>query len=220
MKVIKVVIALSLTCCMAGCSAMQKPWGMGALSGALVGATAGGVAGGVAANNEAFNNGQTDDETRGAAIGIGIVSGAALGAVLGHLFFDKEAPPPVPVAAPPPPPAPPKPMLVLKGTNFAFDSAALTEEGIAQLADVARSLKANPDVHISIEGHTDSVGPDTYNLRLSQRRAEAVETYLVGKGIDEDRIETRGFGESKPITDNDTAEGRAENRRVEIRKAF
>ena len=217
MKVIKVITALSLACCLAGCSAMQKPWGMGTLGGAIAGATAGGVAGGVAANNEAFNNGQTDDETRGAAIGIGIVSGAALGAVLGHLFFDKEAPPPAPVAAPPPPP---KPMLVLRGTNFAFDSAALTEEGIAQLADVVKSLKANPNVSISVEGHTDSVGPDAYNLRLSQRRAEVVETYLVGKGIAEDRIEARGFGESKPIADNNTAEGRAENRRVEIQKAF
>ena len=217
---IRSATALLLACSLAGCSAMQKPWGKCALAGGLIGATAGGVAGGVAANNGAFNNGQEDDETRGAAIGIGIASGALVGALAGHLLCDKEAPAPAPApVAAPPPPAPRAPMLVLRGTNFAFDSATLTTEGTAALAGTLESLKTHPDLRISVEGHTDSVGSDQYNMRLSERRAQAVKKYLVAEGIAADRIQTRSFGESKPVVSNSTAQGRAENRRVEVYKA-
>ena len=66
-------------------------------------------------------------------------------------------------------------------------------------------------------GHTDNIGTDAYNMALSDRRVNSVKTYVVGKGIDGGRISGEGFGESKPIADNKTAEGRAKNRRVEIK---
>jgi OOP family OmpA-OmpF porin len=71
-------------------------------------------------------------------------------------------------------------------------------------------------MRVSIEGHTDSIGTDAYNQKLSERRARTVRDHMVGQGIAADRITTRGFGESKPIASNETAEGRAQNRRVEI----
>ena len=77
-------------------------------------------------------------------------------------------------------------------------------------------MKDKPDLRVSVEGHTDSVGSVAYNQTLSERRAKTVRDYLVSQGIDASRITTRGFGKSKPIASNDTAEGRAENRRVEI----
>jgi OOP family OmpA-OmpF porin len=213
MRVIRPVTALLLVVGLTGCAAMQKPWGTGAIMGGIVGATAGGTAGGVAANDDAFGNNEADNETRGAAIGIGIVSGGLLGAVLGHLLFDKEEP--APIAQVPPPPAP-KPMIVLKGKHFDFNSAKLRPDGMANLDLTLRSLRENADLRISVEGHTDSVGPEDYNMRLSVRRAESVKSFLVGEGIAGDRIQTRGWGELKPVADNSTAEGRAQNRRVEV----
>ena len=81
---------------------------------------------------------------------------------------------------------------------------------------VATTLKAYPDAKIEIEGHTDSMGSETYNQALSERRANTVKTYLVSLGIAAGRITTRGFGETQPVADNATAAGRAENRRVII----
>ena len=78
-------------------------------------------------------------------------------------------------------------------------------------------MRAYPQItKVRVEGHTDSRGKDSYNLDLSQRRAEAVSTYLQGRGIDSDRLVAEGFGETQPIADNDTKSGRSENRRVEF----
>jgi len=77
-------------------------------------------------------------------------------------------------------------------------------------------LQKNPDMHIRIEGHTDNIGSMEYNIDLSQKRAQAVKDYLVGKGIDESRVSTVGFGYERPIAPNDTEEGRSLNRRAEI----
>jgi outer membrane protein OmpA-like peptidoglycan-associated protein len=78
-------------------------------------------------------------------------------------------------------------------------------------------LKANPQIaKVRVEGHTDSVGSDETNLTLSQGRAESVMKYLTDKGVDASRLEAKGFGESKPLADNKTEEGRAKNRRVEF----
>jgi outer membrane protein OmpA-like peptidoglycan-associated protein len=219
MKTVRLVTALLLAFTMLACASMQKQWGKGALFGAVVGAFAGGTAGGVAANNDAFND--NDDQTVGAAIGIGMLSGGVLGAVVGHILWDKEAPPPVEVARPAPPPAPKRPappMVVLTGANFAFDSAKLTAEGKAKLAETVSSLKASPNLRVSVQGHTDSLGSEAYNLLLSKRRAEAVKSELVAQGIAPDRIETSGFGEANPVADNGTEAGRAANRRVEVHK--
>jgi OOP family OmpA-OmpF porin len=77
-------------------------------------------------------------------------------------------------------------------------------------------MKDNPGLKVSVEGHTDSVGSDAYNERLSERRAHAVKDYLVHQGIDASRISTVGYGEAKPVASNKTESGRAQNRRAEI----
>jgi OOP family OmpA-OmpF porin len=137
-------------------------------------------------------------------------------------------PPPKPAAAPPAPapapkPAPaPAPKPVTEKVTFAadvffdFDKAVLKPEGKAKLDDLVSKLKGIALEVIIAIGHTDSIGSEAYNLKLSVRRAEAVKAYLVSKGIEPNRIYTEGKGKAQPIADNRTAEGRAKNRRVEI----
>jgi len=99
--------------------------------------------------------------------------------------------------------------------NFAFDSSVVQEQYFADLGELAKFLKRFDQVDVSIDGYTDSVGPETYNQQLSQRRAQAVVDMLVNTyGIDASRLKAVGYGESDPVASNDTAEGRAENRRV------
>ena len=99
--------------------------------------------------------------------------------------------------------------------NFPFDSAKVQERYFADIGELAAFLKRFDEVDVSIEGHTDSVGDQTYNQQLSQRRAQAVADILVNEyGIAASRLKPVGFGESEPVASNDTAEGRAENRRV------
>ena len=100
--------------------------------------------------------------------------------------------------------------------HFDFDKFALKPEGKAKLDDLVGKLKAvNLEVVIAI-GHTDSIGSKAYNQKLSVRRASSVKQYLVSKGIEANRIYTEGKGETQPVADNKTKEGRAKNRRVEI----
>ena len=106
--------------------------------------------------------------------------------------------------------------LVLKDVNFEFDSATLTSEAENILDDVAAKLSSNESVNVRLEGYTDSVGSASYNKDLSQRRADSVKDYLVSKGVNADSITTYGYGEQNPIATNETAAGRAENRRVEL----
>ena len=99
---------------------------------------------------------------------------------------------------------------------FDFDKSVLKPEGKAKLDDLVSKVKdINLEVIIAV-GHTDSVGSDAYNQKLSVRRSEAVKAYLVSKGIEKNRVYTEGKGEKQPVADNKTAEGRAKNRRVEI----
>lgn len=136
-----------------------------------------------------------------------------------------EAPAPVPVAVaepePTPPPAPPAPVtetVVLKGVNFCFDCDTLSGEAKAILdGDAMAIVKHHPNATFEVAGHTDAVGSDSYNLNLSQRRADNVRSYLVQQGVDGDRMTARGYGESQPVADNSTEAGRAQNRRVELR---
>ncbi len=135
------------------------------------------------------------------------------------------APPPPPVEAPPPAPAPaPAPAPVPTSqkvsysadTFFDFDKAVLKPAGKAALDDLTGKLKdMNLEVIIAV-GHTDSIGTDAYNQKLSVRRAESVKAYLQSKGVEANRIYTEGKGEKQPVATNKTAAGRAKNRRVEI----
>jgi OOP family OmpA-OmpF porin len=140
------------------------------------------------------------------------------------------APAPAPAVAPPPPPAPavapraapaPQAPAASKVTYaadafFDFDKATLKPAGKAKLDDLVGKVKGiNLEVIIAV-GHTDSVGSDVYNQKLSVKRAESVKAYLVSKGIEKNRIYTEGKGEKQPVADNKTNEGRGKNRRVEI----
>ncbi len=99
---------------------------------------------------------------------------------------------------------------------FDFDKSVLKPAGKAKLDDLVSKVKGiNLEVIIAV-GHTDSIGTDAYNQKLSVRRAEAVKAYLVSKGIEKNRIYTEGKGKKQPVADNKTKEGRAKNRRVEI----
>ena len=99
---------------------------------------------------------------------------------------------------------------------FDFDKSVLKPEGRAKLTDLVSKIRGvNLEVIIAV-GHTDSIGTVPYNQRLSVRRAEAVKAFLVSKGIERNRVYTEGKGESQPVADNRTKEGRAKNRRVEI----
>jgi len=108
--------------------------------------------------------------------------------------------------------------LILEGVNFITDSAELTAESKGTLDRTVASLKRWPKVRVEIGGHTDAVADDAYNLELSQRRAESVRSYLIRAGIAADRLEAKGYGETRPIAPNDTDAGRARNRRVELRR--
>ncbi|UZT97455.1 OmpA family protein [Chryseobacterium fluminis] len=100
--------------------------------------------------------------------------------------------------------------------NFDFDSSNLRAASITNLDKLAGVLANNPDTNINIYGHTDSKGADDYNMKLSERRANAVKSYLAGKGIASSRLFAKGEGESMPVASNDTEDGRAKNRRVEF----
>jgi len=102
------------------------------------------------------------------------------------------------------------------GVNFAFDSAELTAEAKKNLDAVAEVFIEFPDTDLMIEGHTDSVGNDDYNMKLSKRRADSVVGYLKSKGVAGNRFSVEAFGETRPRFDNGTKEGQAKNRRVEI----
>ena len=104
----------------------------------------------------------------------------------------------------------------LGAVNFATDSATLTSADQATLDRAAEAMKSNPNVHLRMEGYTDSTGNDPHNLNLSQQRAAAVADYLKGKGVDGNRLTGEGFGASNPADTNATAAGKADNRRVEL----
>ena len=145
----------------------------------------------------------------------------------GAIVAPKAAPAPAPAAKAAPAPAPkaaaPKaaPAAATKVTYaadafFDFDKAVLKAEGKAKLDDLVGKVKGiNLEVIIAV-GHTDSVGADAYNQKLSVKRSDAVKAYLVSKGIEKNRVYTEGKGEKQPVADNKTSAGRSKNRRVEI----
>jgi outer membrane protein OmpA-like peptidoglycan-associated protein len=213
------VVLLSLV--MSGCFASKRV--NNCIAGAIVGA-------GVGAAIGAGTGGNNHEHSDNAMLGAGI--GAVVGGLAGCLLTKEEAPAPPPPPPPPPPPAPapraaeppPAPKkIVLRGVNFDYDKSNIKAEFAPVLDEAAQILTDNPSVNVAIEGHTDSIGSDGYNQRLSERRAQAVKQYLVSKGVSAGRLTTIGKGEKEPIAPNttpdgkDNPDGRAMNRRAELK---
>jgi len=128
------------------------------------------------------------------------------------------APTPPPAYTPPPPVvAPTAQRVVLNAdTFFDFDRSIIKPEGVQVLDQVVAQVQQLELETLIVTGHTDATGPDAYNLRLSERRANAVKNYLVSQGIPDDRVYVEGKGRTQPVASNATREGRAQNRRVEL----
>jgi outer membrane protein OmpA-like peptidoglycan-associated protein len=197
------IIAICASLILSGCASLNK-----ATKGAVVGTAAGGAMGaiiGKAAGNPAL----------GAIIGATV--GGATGAVIGHQMDKqaKEIEETVPDA---------KVERVGEGivvefssaVLFGFDQSDLSADAKASLDKLVKVLDTYPETNIEVQGHTDSKGSEAYNQTLSDKRAGAVSTYLRAKEITPARITTKGFGETVPKYDNETEEGRAQNRRVEF----
>lgn len=139
--------------------------------------------------------------------------------------FPQPEPAPVaePIAAPPPPPPaqqlppPTRKKIVLRSVYFEFNRSNISPDAAPVLDEAAGLLRDEGDINIVAEGHTDNIGSDAYNERLGDRRSKSVRAYLINRGIQPRRIRTETYGESRPVATNDTAEGRAQNRRVELR---
>jgi outer membrane protein OmpA-like peptidoglycan-associated protein len=186
-----------------GCASMNKKQ-----EGAVIGAAAGGAIGGVIGN-------QTGSTAKGAIIGA--VIGGTAGAIIGHQMDQqaKELSQTIKGATV---------ERVGEGINvtfasgllFAFNSDEIQSTAGENLKELAASLNRYPDSQLLIVGHTDNVGDDAYNQRLSERRANSAAAYLAAQGVTRSRISASGKGESEPVTTNDTDAGRQQNRRVEV----
>ena len=201
-KFVSVLVILA-SLILSGCASMNKT-----TKGAVVGTAAGGAMGAVIGK-----------ATGNAALGaiIGATVGGATGAIIGH-EMDKQAEEiekTVPDA---------KVERVGEGivvefssaVLFGFDQAALSAEAMANLDKLVTVLNTYPDTNIEVQGHTDSKGTEAYNQTLSERRSKAVSDYILTRGIKTGRVTPKGFGETLPEYDNETEEGRAQNRRVEF----
>jgi len=163
-----------------------------------------------------------------------LASCALVAACSGTMAFSDTSPltivgtPPPPPAPPEPPPPPPPPapkrvevtqdqIVIREKIQFETGKAVIKPESFGLVDEIVAAVRDTPQIKkLSIEGHTDDVGNDKYNQKLSDQRAAAVRTYLVEKGIDAGRLVAKGWGEAKPIGDNKTDEGREQNRRVEF----
>jgi OOP family OmpA-OmpF porin len=213
MKKARVALSMAILFFLGGCAQMTR-------GDKILAATAGcgAVGAGIGAGADSSHRG------RGAAIG-GITSALLCGLMTYYMTTEEPAPAPAKPPAPPPKPTPPPPpapkpverTIILDNVLFDFDKTAVKPDGAKILDRLIVFLKENADKRVDLEGHTDSVGTDQYNQKLSEQRAASVKEYLTKRGVAASRIATKGFGESKPIADNKTAEGRAKNRRVEIK---
>jgi outer membrane protein OmpA-like peptidoglycan-associated protein len=198
---------------------------------AAVGAALGGGGGAYAGRETPGHDG---DEIIGYGAA-GIVVGGAAGWALCKVLAKEEpkpeprpepAPPPPPPArepsepAPPPPPDPCDQTIRLRGVNFDFDKSAIRPDAAVILDEAANqlgdALRECPSRSVVIEGHTDAIGTDAYNQALSMRRAQSVYDYLVEHGVPASELSKKGYGESRPVATNETPQGRAMNRRVEL----
>lgn len=199
---------IALTCCtsLVACETVQnnQRTAIGAVAGAAIGAAAGTLVGG--------------NDRRNALVGagIGLLAGAAVGQYLDQQQRDLEA--------------------SLAGTGaeverqgdsllvtmpsqitFGVDSSNIQPQFYPALDEVAATFNKYPESYIDVIGHTDSTGADTYNQQLSERRASSVTNYITGRGVNRARLASFGQGETAPVADNNTVEGRQANRRVELR---
>jgi outer membrane protein OmpA-like peptidoglycan-associated protein len=138
-----------------------------------------------------------------------------VGLGLKYTFPPKPPSPPVVAEVPPIPEEKVQRRIILRAVYFDFDKAIIRPDA-APVLDEAVDMMKSEGIAVIAQGHTDSIGTDEYNLKLSRRRADAVRNYLVAHGVAPSRITTEGFGESRPVDTNDTPEGRAKNRRVEL----
>jgi outer membrane protein OmpA-like peptidoglycan-associated protein len=214
MLIKRTALAVVIAFVMTGCATMREHPVACKATAALIGGTLGAVGGGVAVNE--IEKDPVDDGEIAAGAAAGLVAGGLIGYLIGHYACPEEEVVVQERVTPPPPPAKGTKIAEIPGPNFDFDKATLTPAGKAKVADAARILKDNPTIHVEIGGHTDSIGSDAYNQRLSERRARAVADELIRDGISASRLTVRGYGERKPVADNKTEEGRARNRRVEI----
>jgi len=199
--VVRPIIAFTLALSTAACASKRQ-------AGAAIGAGVGAAVGGVVGN-------QTGSTARGAIIGA--VVGGTAGAVIGHQMDQqaKELEQVIPGAVV---------ERVGEGIQVTFDSGLLYDFDSDQIRSAAaanlRSLAANlgkyPDTDVLIVGHTDSMGADEYNRRLSQQRAEAAQRFLTSEGVASNRLRTSGRGEIEPIATNESEAGRQANRRIEL----
>jgi outer membrane protein OmpA-like peptidoglycan-associated protein len=208
----RTAVAVVIAFVMTGCATMREHPVACKATAAAIGATLGAVGGGVGVDQ--IEN-DADDGEIAAGAAAGLVAGGLIGYLIGHYTCPEEEVVVQERVAPPPPPKGTK-IAEIPGPNFDFDKATLTPAGKGKVADAARTLKDNPSVHVEVGGHTDSIGSDGYNQRLSERRARTVADELTRDGISASRLSVRGYGERKPVADNSTEAGRARNRRVEI----
>ena len=232
-RIVQGIVAVSIVAFLvSGCANMTAQQN-GFLRGAAIG-------GAVGAGGGAYQGHQVDGSNRDRGAVIGAVAGALVGGLIGAAMAKEEVPPPpepepapmpeevvepepepVPetVVEPEPEPVPPpvREKIILRGINFDFDKSAVKPEFEPILDEAARILEAHPDVSVVVEGHTCWIGTAKYNQGLSERRARSVQKYLVNQGVAATRMTAIGHGETQPIADNGTEEGRRVNRRVEFK---
>lgn len=210
-KTIKTLTLLLMVTALVSCDATRNA--NNKQKGTVVGASSGAVIGGVIGNNVGSKNNTA----------LGAIIGAVVGGVAGNYIGDRmdrqaeRIEDEIPGA---------QVERVGEGINVVFDESsgvyfdtnkyAINSASAATLNKLAGIFKEYPDTNILVEGHTDSTGPDDFNMKLSQQRAQSVTSYLSGQGISNGRFTTNWYGPNQPKYDNTTSEGRAKNRRVEL----
>jgi outer membrane protein OmpA-like peptidoglycan-associated protein len=202
-KLIAFAVAGALVVGSVGCASMSRT-----KKGAAIGGAAGGVVGGIIGK-------QTGNTAVGAILGAAI--GGAAGAYIGHYMDEQAAEIERDLEGA-------KVERVGEGIKITFssgllfdvDKATLKEASRQNLTDLARILNKYADTNVLLEGHTDSTGSEEHNLALSRERAQAVANYLDTQQVNPTRFTIMGYGESQPVATNDSSDGRAQNRRVEV----
>jgi len=190
----------------------DKPKGMSkTVKGGIIGGLGGAVAGGVAGRLIGGKSGTAKGAIIGAVVGgtAGALIGRKMDKAAAELRRDLEGAKVERVGEG-------IKITFASGILFATNSSNLTEEASGNISQLAETLKKYADTNVLIEGHTDASGSDAINQPLSERRAQAVANTIIGEGVDEARVTTKGYGSSQPVADNSTAAGKAANRRVEV----